>query len=177
MSTKMSETSEMETKMKCKYCGKRFPQMNALNEHKLLHKASDEQQIRCAEDFCGHQFDTKHDLKKHLKNIHRNGPKNKKFSSLKAKFQMNSSQNKQIFDCKQCNEEFPSIQSLRLHQKSVHNVVSTFKCKYSGCDQKFEKSSELRAHEEKHRKQKSTIGKIYKSLGFNFNQFSCVKQM
>lgn len=156
------QTQEIEVKTsKCKYCGKKFAEESVLDEHKLLHKSSDGQQIRCAEDYCGHQFDHKHELKEHLKQFHKNKDKNNmKFSALKAKYELNSNQSttKRVFDCKECNKQLSSMQSLRAHQKSIHNMVSTFKCKFNGCDQTFEKSSELRVHEEVHRKQKSTIG-------------------
>ena len=148
-----SEVSEKEPQ-KCKYCGRKFTHQSALDDHKLLHKTLIGTQIRCAEDECGYQFDSKRDLHRHLKTVHKNHGK-PVYSQLMAKFK-SPIQPK----CNECDKLFPSNDELRTHQKTWHNIKSTFKCKFSGCDKTFEKPSELRAHEVIHRKQKSKIGII-----------------
>lgn len=147
-SAKPSETGPQ----KCKYCGRKFADGSSLDQHLNLHKSMDKKQIRCAEELCGYQFDSKHDLHRHLKTVHKNHGK-PAYSRLKAKFKSSVQPM-----CNECDIKFETLDDLRSHQKTSHNIKSTFKCKFSGCDKTFEKSSELRAHEVIHRKQKSKIG-------------------
>ncbi|CAG2117366.1 unnamed protein product, partial [Medioppia subpectinata] len=149
------EKSSAKSRNKCRICGRKFDSEPLLDAHCKLHKTFDGQQVRCAEDMCGHQFDTNHELRDHLKRVHlgRGGGGGGPATTGRP-----NSNTPKAFECKECpTKRFPSMQSLRLHQKSVHNMISWFKCKFSGCDEKFEKPLELKAHEAKHRKDHTVI--------------------
>jgi hypothetical protein len=163
-----SNDTENNTKIKCKTCAKKFSSESLLEEHKSHHK-SDDNRIKCAEDNCSFKCDSRHDLKDHIIKIHRNKTETSKQVTNKSelKSKVNStpvSSNKRLFECKECKKQLSSMQSLRQHQRSVHNMISWFKCKFSGCLEKFDKSIDLRVHEELHRKQRLESGQQIKQI-------------
>ncbi|XP_054166615.1 zinc finger protein 655-like [Oppia nitens] len=135
---------DRKSRNKCHTCGRKFTDEQLLKSHMKLHQTFNGQQVRCAEDECGYQFNDKHELIDHIRRVHlkRGGHSVTPQSTPKKR---------RNYRCNKCGDDYQSPQSLVEHQKTVHQMVTTYKCKYSGCDEKFDKVPDLRAHERQHR--------------------------
>lgn len=114
---------------RCETCGKCFPFLSSLKEHRLIHSRAALERVHTCE-VCGKAFTRASGLRKHSKEEH-----------LDVK----------PYVCVLCHKSFAYLCSLRSHMRA-HSSERPFSC--DACDQRFKQSSNLRKHVRLHHRPK-----------------------
>ena len=91
--------------------------------------------FNCYYDFCGKEFNTKYNLKRHINSVH-----------LKIK----------DFQCSICEKSLVSKIAYKEHLYN-HDKIKPIRCPYLGCTETFSRSSLLCEHKKTHDKDEPTI--------------------
>lgn len=104
----------------CKYCGKSFVDIPALETHKCSHKES--KQYYC--NICKKQFAEENSYDQHIsshsKVAQNNSISSKKNTKLHVNIQKNEDTCKKVHTCSECNKTFLTKGKMRRHRRSAH---------------------------------------------------------
>ncbi|XP_055705860.1 zinc finger protein 182-like [Phlebotomus papatasi] len=154
----MTVAAKIPNMFMCDICSKRFNSKRGMQLHMVRHIKKEA--ISC--QYCQEKVSSKYQLKKHIKDKHRNDTvKKKKYETscnicMKVfslphylqRHMLRHSDKKEII-CEICGKPFKNIQTLFNHKK-LHTGEKPFKCDFPNCGRTFRDSSSITVHKRCH---------------------------
>ncbi|CAG2118756.1 unnamed protein product, partial [Medioppia subpectinata] len=147
----------VKKEFKCDYndCQYETIGLSALNDHKKRHLNIKE--FVCEETDCGMSFVTKGDLRKHMRKHSDERPHRCDWPGCESAYKKAESLVEHRrrhtgdlpFACNDCEEKFPSNNSLTEHRGKRHNI-NRYECDVSGCSWATNSRTEFNVHRRKH---------------------------